>query len=241
MPRLSSIALDYDNDLGAAARHLEHALALEPTNIDVIKTAAGLAASLGRLDTAIALDEYLVARDPVSAPAHANLAIVYLAAGRLDEALASNRMVLSLSPGFVASHEYIGMTLLLMGDHLGALAEMQKESAEDWRLIGLAMTYHALGRKAESDAALAELIRKYGKSGAAFNIAYVLAYRGEADRAFEWLDKAVAQHDPGVSSVTIEPLLANLHQDPRWLPFLRKIGKAPEQLAAIKFDVKLPQ
>ena len=238
---LSSIALDYDNDLGAAARHLEHALALEPTNIDVIKTAAGLAASLGRLDTAVALDEYLVARDPVSALAHVNLAIVYLAAGRLDKALASNRMVLSLSPGFVANHEYIGMTLLLMGDHSGALAEMQKESAENWRLIGLAMTYHALGRKAESDAALAELIRKYGKSGAAFNIAYVLAYRGEADRAFEWLDKAVAQHDSGVSEVTIEPLLANLHQDPRWLPFLRKIGKAPEQLAAIKFDVKLPQ
>jgi hypothetical protein len=33
----------------------------------------------------------------------------------------------------------------------------------------------------------------------------------------------------------------NLHSDPRWLPFLRKIGHAPEQLAAIKFDVKVPQ
>jgi hypothetical protein len=32
----------------------------------------------------------------------------------------------------------------------------------------------------------------------------------------------------------------NLYQDARWLPFLRKIGRAPEQLAAIKFDVKLP-
>jgi len=36
------------------------------------------------------------------------------------------------------------------------------------------------------------------------------------------------------------PPFANLRQDPRWLPFLRKLGKAPEQLAAIKFDVKLP-
>jgi len=25
------------------------------------------------------------------------------------------------------------------------------------------------------------------------------------------------------------------------VPFLRKIGKAPEQLAAIKFEVKVPQ
>jgi hypothetical protein len=90
------------------------------------------------------------------------------------------------------------------------------------------------------DAALAELIQKNGKSWA-YNIAYVLAWRGEIDRAFEWLDKAVAYHDAGLSNIAVDPLLANIKEDPRWLPFLRKIGKAPEQLAAIKLDVKLPQ
>jgi hypothetical protein len=78
------------------------------------------------------------------------------------------------------------------------------------------------------------------REGAAYNVAYVLAYRGEADRAFEWLDKAAAYHDPGLATIVVNPLFANIHQDPRWLPFLRKLGKAPEQLAAIKFDVKLP-
>jgi hypothetical protein len=29
--------------------------------------------------------------------------------------------------------------------------------------------------------------------------------------------------------------------DPRWLPFLRKLGKAPDQLAQIKFKVTVPQ
>jgi len=32
-----------------------------------------------------------------------------------------------------------------------------------------------------------------------------------------------------------------IHADPRWLPFLRKIGRAPEQLAKIEFKVSLPQ
>ena len=50
----------------------------------------------------------------------------------------------------------------------------------------------------------------------------------------------MTQQDPGLSEIAIDPLFANLHDDPRWLPFLRKIGKAPEQLAAIKFDVKVP-
>jgi hypothetical protein len=36
-------------------------------------------------------------------------------------------------------------------------------------------------------------------------------------------------------------MFASVHADPRWLPFLRKVGRAPEQLAAIKFDVKVPE
>ena len=101
------------------------------------------------------------------------------------------------------------------------------------------MAYHALGRGEESDADLAELIEKYERDGA-FNIAYAVSYRGEADRAFEWLDKAVEYGDPGLSEILAEPAFAPLHDDPRWLPFLRSIGKAPEQLAAISFEVTLP-
>ena len=68
--RSALIAMYYDGDLAAAARHLEHALALEPANTDIIGAAAVLARRLGRLDQAIALGEYHVARDPVNAVAH---------------------------------------------------------------------------------------------------------------------------------------------------------------------------
>ena len=50
-------------------------------------------------------------------------------------------------------------------------------------MVGLPMAYHALGRKADSDKALAALIAKSEKDGP-YNIAYVYAYRGEADQAF---------------------------------------------------------
>ena len=106
-------------------------------------------------------------------------------------------------------------------------------------MIGLPMAYHALGRKAESDAALAALIAKYEKDWS-YNIAYVYAFRGEADKAFEWLDKAVAYQDPGLTDIVVENLFDKIHSDPRWLPFLRKLGRAPEQLAKIQFKVTLP-
>jgi hypothetical protein len=38
----------------------------------------------------------------------------------------------------------------------------------------------------------------------------------------------------------VETLCVNRYRDPRWLPFLRKIGRAPEQVDAIRLDVKRP-
>ena len=75
----------------------------------------------------------------------------------------------------------------------------------------------------------------------AYNIAYILAYRGEADHAFEWLDKAVAYNGGGLSEIVGQPLFANLFNDPRWSLFLESIGKSPERLAAIEFKVTLPK
>jgi tetratricopeptide (TPR) repeat protein len=176
----------------------------------------------------------------VNASGHSNLGNSYRLAQRPDASLASLRRALQLAPGMINVQYLIGSLLLAQGQGEAALTEMQKEPSEPWRLVGLTTVYHALGRQAESDAALAELIDKYA-NGAAYNIAYVLADRGDADRAFEWLDKAVANKDGGLSEIVTEPLFAKIHDDPRWLPFLRKLGKTPEQLAAIKFEVTLPR
>jgi tetratricopeptide (TPR) repeat protein len=86
------------------------------------------------------------------------------------------------------------MALMLKGDATAALAEIEQEKIESWRMIGLPMAYCALGRKADADAALNALIAKYEKD-APYNIAYVYAFCGDADKAFEWLDKAVAYQD----------------------------------------------
>jgi adenylate cyclase len=148
--------------------------------------------------------------------------------------------VLSLAPGRGGAHDNLGIALMLKGDAQGALSEIEQETSDAWKMIGLPMAYHALGRKADSDAALAALMAKYEK-GAPYNIAAVYAYRGEADKAFAWLDKAIEYGDSGLGEIGSENLFDKIHGDPRWLPFLRKVGKAPEQLAKIEFKVTLPQ
>ena len=88
---------------------------------------------------------------------------------------------------------------------------MQKEPEPLWRGQGLALAYHAAGKKKEADAALAEYIEKY-QNDAAFQIAEIYAYRGETDKAFEWLERAYKQRDGGLSEMKGDPLLRNLEQ-----------------------------
>jgi tetratricopeptide (TPR) repeat protein len=238
--RLGFIAMFSDNDLAGAAEHFKHALALDPSDLDVLRNSATLLASLGRMDEALALDEAVVRRDPVNVTALFNLGIYQRMAGRLDAAIATYHTVLSLAPGRGNAHAKFGVALLLKGDAQGALAEIEQETSENWKMIGLPMAYHALGRKADSDAALTALIAKLEKDSP-YNIAYVYAFRGEADQAFAWLDKAVEFGDGGLAEIVTENLFDKTHADPRWLVFLRKIGKTPEQLAKIEFKVTLPQ
>jgi hypothetical protein len=90
----------------------------------------------------------------------------------------------------------------------------------------LALAYRALGRESESQEALEAFIRDYGAVGA-YQVAEVYSFSGDRDNAFEWLDKAYAQRDGGMTALLSDQLLRNLHTDPRWEPLLDKMGLLP--------------
>lgn len=239
LAHLSRIALTYDRDLATAARHLQHALALEPANSDILHRTIVLAYRLGRMDDAIRVGRYAIDRDPANPESHYYLGFAYLWARRLDEAITSFRTALTLSPNYTSAHYRIGVALLLKGESLKALQEMQKEQHDAKHLEGLTIAHHALGQADKSDAALSELIERF-EHNSAYNIAYMFAYRGENDQAFIWLDKAAQYRDSGLTQIANQPEFESIHPDSRWLPTLKQIGVSPEQLARIEFKVLLP-
>ena len=87
------------------------------------------------------------------------------------------------------------------------------------------MAQHTLGHASESDQSLDEQIAKYGHSSA-YQVAEAYAWRGEKDKAFEWLERAYAQNDGGLSFFKVDPLIANLRGDPRFAALVKKMGFA---------------
>jgi tetratricopeptide (TPR) repeat protein len=237
---LGWFALVYENDLEAASDHLTRATLLEPANDNVLNAAGALCWALGRIEEGHSISKYLVARDPLKYAYHHNIAIDYLFLGQPEKVIAAANSALTLTPDAWYMHLLQARALLLKAENEAALEAIQKEPQEHFRLFGLAMVWHALGRQAESDAAVAEFIEKYGQSWP-YHLAGLLAYLGEADRAFEWLEKGASTDNVEPEFHLLDPMFANIHDDPRWLPFLESIGKAPAQLDTIECDVTLPK
>jgi len=152
--------------------------------------------------------------------------MVYRAMGRLGDAEKALRTSLELSPQRISTHHLLGFILADQGRDAEALALTQREPAEWARLTGLAYVHWLGGRKQESDEALRELESKHA-ADSAYQIAAIHAVRGDADAAFRWLNRAVAERDAGAAQAGSEPIFRRLHGDPRWRDLMRKLRLEP--------------
>jgi TolB-like protein len=218
---LSSIHDVYDWDRDAAERQSKLALALAPRDPHVLFLAGQHSMVMDRLDEALAQLNASLAQDPLNPASYVVLSFVQLRRNRLAEAETALRRALALAPNFSGAHHFLGRVLLVRNRPEAALAEMLKEAQDASRLGGSAMAYFAMGRKADSDAALAQMIKS--QANHPFFISSVYAFRGETDEALKWLDRAYAQKDPALLLLKSELMFDNLEGDPRYKAFLRKM------------------
>jgi hypothetical protein len=109
------------------------------------------------------------------------------------------------------------------GDGEAALREAQLEPNEGYRRFELALAHYTRGERRAADETLVELIAK-DKDFLAYQIAEVYAWRGETDKAFEWLQVSRANHDTGTLSTFINPFMRGLRHDARYKNLIAKIG-----------------
>jgi TolB-like protein/DNA-binding winged helix-turn-helix (wHTH) protein/predicted Zn-dependent protease len=220
---LGGIHTSYDYDWEAADKELQQALALAPNDATATFLAARLSMDVGRWDEALTQLNAAMAQDPLSAAYYQVLDWIQARRGHLPEAEAAARRVLEISPTYDSAHYYLGLVLIERGEREAALAEMEKETLTGGQFAGLAMAYYSLGRKAESDAALARMIKEQGNSNA-FEIAEAYAFRDDRDQTFQWLERAHAQKESDLQYIKGDLPLKSLESDPRYKPFVRKMN-----------------
>ncbi len=224
-------------DPAGAARLFEEAIASDPTDEDIVRFAGSFARMIGRPDQAIALGEYAIARNPRCAVCFHQLSMAYRDSGRLEEAEANGKIARALGMRLDYS---IAKTKLQQGRAEEALLVFeQMDGRNHQKLHAMAMALYSLGRQAEFEATFAELRKRWGDEQPIF-IALVYSWAGDTDAAFAWLDRAIEKEAFAVIRAYASPFFRNLHADPRWDAILEKIGRSPEQLAAIEFNVMLP-
>jgi TolB-like protein/Tfp pilus assembly protein PilF/predicted Ser/Thr protein kinase len=206
----------------AAEADTERMRQIDPRSDLLPDALADLAITFGEVDRAVALYQGELERDPIDSFTLDSLGGALCAANRLPQCLEAYLKVLQLHPEFDGAHSSVGMARLYLGQFDAALAAMQQEPNEDYRLHGLALAYWGLGQRSESDAALHSLTVGFAVSDA-YGIATAHAYRGEIDEAFRWLDRAYRQHDAGMVAIKADPLLRNLHRDRRFQALLTRM------------------
>jgi adenylate cyclase len=224
---LGRIYLNFSWNWAAAKSEFERAITLDPMGLEgglahdeLLITTAFIT---GRFEEVIRQMSEEESRNPLDTSALFTLGWILIYGGALEESAAIQQRLLDLDPAYIGAHANAARTWLLLGKYADALAEAEKENEAAYRLPNLALAYWALKRRTDADLALRQLEEKFADVST-YDIAVVHAYRGEADAALIWLERAYRLRDGGMIFLKIDPLLRNLHADPRFQALMRKMN-----------------
>ncbi len=210
-------------DWQGAMRSVLGALHLAPNDAAALMQAAATCFVLGRLEESLGYAERATVQDPLNALCFRNLSRSLSALERWSEAETAIRKALELAPDAPVLHAALAQTLHNQARHDEAFDEADHETADWCRLRTLSVLHFRGGNLVEADRTMNALIENHGHE-AQFNIALLYGVRGDADRAFEWLERADLARDCGLSYLKILQLLRPIHTDPHWPVLMKKMG-----------------
>src|SRR5438874_2586955 len=204
---------------------LKRAKELAPANPNANDLLARVIGYVGRLDEAEKQGRQAVELDPLASAPQTNLARILWYQGKLDEADAVARKGAELQPNSASSRRWQVLVAIKRGDSETALREAQLEPDESYRRFELALAQYARRDRKAADAALADLIAN--NRGLDYQIAQVYTVRGEKEKAFEWLQIAMDNHDTGMLALLVDPLLNSLRDDLRYKALVANMNFPP--------------
>ena len=219
---LATVAQGVELDVATASREIQIALSYSPNDVSVLVSATLLASRTGRFSEAFDILERIKLIDPLRVESAVAFGITNLVARRYADSEDAWRRSLELHPDGVGAHQRLATILLLQGDHEGALAEAEKVTVEGRRRSVRAQIFQTIGDDEQAIVEHEKLI-ELGERWT-YEIAQIYAFRGMADEAFDWFDRAIARSDSALWWFVGDPFLDGIRDDPRFAMIEQRLG-----------------
>ncbi|HSF78730.1 MAG TPA: winged helix-turn-helix domain-containing protein [Steroidobacteraceae bacterium] len=226
---LGLVQLHHDWDFAAAGRQFERAIALNPSAANVRHDYVHYLLTVGRDEDALAEMETVLKLDPLGTGVNTCHGWHLYATRRFGQALEQGQKALSMNRRGAFVHIILGWAYQGQGAHQEAVAALrtavQESPGDAWALAALAQGLAAAGQREEARLALQQLdaiaAQEYTSP---YDRAAIHAALGEADIAFEWLDRAFAERSTLLVFLTWDPRLDPLRRDPRFRRLMTQMG-----------------
>jgi eukaryotic-like serine/threonine-protein kinase len=224
-----------DWDLAGAEAELNRALDLDSNSAPAHFFSALLPLFRGELKEGLQLVLEAEKLDPVSPIISYVATAAYLANDEIDEAINEGQRTLQLDPNYFYLDSDLAAAYREKGNFAEAIALYTKaQEATHLPSSGLAITYARMGRQAEAQNILAQLVQAREKRYvSAPVIAAVYVAFGEKEEAFRWLEHAYEEHSGVLQWIAFLPEFRPLHSDARFAHLLRRIGVSQDTVLSI--------
>jgi len=222
-------AWDFEN----AGKEYRMAIRLEPRYATGHQWYGELLLHTGSLDSSIAELYRAAALAPLAPIIASTLGLALDHAGRYDEAIVETRKGMELAPGVGVIHQVLAFSYLFKKDYANAVREMEiaagLEPGLAARQAQLAYVYGASGDKARAQRVLDALMKRAKtKKVPPYSLALAEMGVGDTDAALASLEKAVDEHDIGltVNSILSHQVWDPVRGNPRFTRILERMNLA---------------
>ena len=220
-------------DWSGAETEFRKALALNPSDPDAHHWYSHFLLTMGRIEESRIESERYLQLDPLSPAAHLHMGLHYLFARQYDKAIEWQQKTLQMEPNYIEAHRWLSRAYERKGMYPQALAEIQKavdlsrESGESARYVPSLAYIYALSGQTRSAQELLKTVNRTSEHTVRYPIDVAEVYVGLGDRqmAFEWLEKAYAQHDNSLPAVLkVSARFDPLRSDPHFQDLMHRVG-----------------
>jgi serine/threonine-protein kinase len=218
-----------DLDWSGAEREFKRALELKSSYVMAHEWYAEYLAALGRHDEAVAEIKKAQQLDPLAVPVTRAVGWVLYYARRYDEAINELQKALAMDANFLGARLVLWWVYIAKGEPDKAAEDirlqLQRPGLTTLKKLTLAYAQAAVGNREEATGLLWELEAKLvGDNRMALMAGMVFAALGMPDRAFEQLERAFHQREPGLLFLKVAPWADPLRSDPRYAALLNQLG-----------------